>query len=94
MTADVYTIIPKLFIQLNPICHQPKMTTIPSAPYCFLSPLHNNYTTATTNHTDLVGEAIHFWYQQVHPTSMFLHLKRKPHKSRATHRVVKINLRG
>jgi hypothetical protein len=52
MTADVYTIVPKLFIQLNPVCHQPKMTAMPSVPYGFLSPLYNIYTAATASYID------------------------------------------
>jgi hypothetical protein len=60
ITANVYIVIPKLFIQLNPVRHGQKMTPMPSAYYGFLSPLHYFYTTATTYHIDLVGEAIHF----------------------------------
>ena len=36
------------------------MTALPSTPYSFLLALHNIYTTATTCHTNLVREAIHF----------------------------------
>jgi hypothetical protein len=67
VTVDVYTVIPELFIQLNPVCHlmmtkmiRPKMIVMPSAPYGFLSPLYNIYTTTTRYHINLVGEAIHF----------------------------------
>jgi hypothetical protein len=52
MTVDVYTVVPKLFIQPNLVYHRPKMTAMPSVPYGFLSPLHNIYTTATAYYTD------------------------------------------
>ena len=60
VTADVYIVIPKLFIRLNPVCDGQKIAPVPSAYYGFLSPLHYFYTTATTYHIDLVGKAIHF----------------------------------
>jgi hypothetical protein len=60
MTADVYIVIPKLFIQLNPVRHRQIMTSMPFAHFGFLSPLHNFYTIGTTYHIDLVEEAIHF----------------------------------
>ena len=60
MTVDVYIVIPKLFIRLNPIRHGQRMTPMPSTHYGFMSPLHYFCTTTTTYHIDLVGEAIHF----------------------------------
>jgi hypothetical protein len=59
MTADIYIVVPELFIQLNPVRHGQKMTPMPSAHYSFLSPLYNFYTKAPAYHSDLVGEAIH-----------------------------------
>jgi hypothetical protein len=35
MTANIYIVIPKLFIRLNPVCHGQKMTPMPSAYYGF-----------------------------------------------------------
>jgi hypothetical protein len=60
MTADVYIIIPKLFIRLNPVRHGQKMTPMPSAHYGFCHLCIIFYTTTTTYHIHLVGEAIHF----------------------------------
>jgi hypothetical protein len=60
MTTDVYIVIPKLFILLNLVCDVKKMIPMPSAQYGFMSPLHKIYTTTTTYHIDLVGEAIYF----------------------------------
>jgi hypothetical protein len=60
MTVDVYIVVLKLFIRLNPVCHRQIMIPMPSTHYGFLSPLHNFYTTGTIYHIDLVEEAIHF----------------------------------
>jgi hypothetical protein len=60
MAANVYIVVSKLFIRLNPVYQGQKMTPMPSAQYGFLSSLHNIYTTATTYHIYFVGEAIYF----------------------------------
>jgi hypothetical protein len=60
MTADIYIVVPKLFIRFNPVRHGQEMTPMPFVHYGFLLPLHNFDTTATTYHIDLFEEAIHF----------------------------------
>jgi hypothetical protein len=61
MTADVYIVVPKLFIQPNPVCHRQIMTPMPlhttaSCHLCIIFILHELLITLTYH----IEEAIHF----------------------------------